>query len=611
MIVLGLDGLDPLIAEEMMRTGDLPNLSHLHETGDYAHVGTTTPAQTPVAWSTFATGVNPGGHGIFDFVRVNPESYALEPGLYAYQTSSRFLPPRVINLRGASPVWEQLSGAGIRSSILRCPCTFPPEKLHGRMLSGMGVPDIRGSFGTGTFYSTLDGIEPKESEQVVRIEPLGERRFQAYLIGPRTARSGEDARIAMSLVAEPDGATTLSVDGADEALSLRRGEWSDWLKMKFRTGPLQSIHAMMRFYLVREAPELELYASPGNFDPRTPVFPISEPWDYASELERELGTFYTTGMVEDHSGLGNERFDEEAFLAQCATVFEERRRMLEYELARNESDFVYCLFDTPDRVQHMFWRYRERSHPARAGEPDVEEMASVIEDQYRKCDQVVGEVLDLVDDRTLFVALSDHGFGSFQRGVHLNSWLLEHGYLTLASGVEPGSEAEDFPRHIDWAHTRAYACGLAGIRLNLAGREAEGVVDPTQAESLKTEIVGKLTGLPDPGRGEVAVSRVVPRENCYSGPRVDESPDLLVNFTRGYRASWSTGWGGVPRERFEDNTHKWSGDHVVDPELVPGVLFMNQPFDTVGPRLEDLAPTILGALGAETPEAMEGRNLVA
>lgn len=610
VIVLGLDGLDPVLVEGMMRASELPHLSGLRQSGAFACVGTTMPAQTPVAWSTFATGKNPGGHGIFDFVRVDLETYALEPGLNRFGPSRRFLPPQVVNLRRGTPVWDLLGRNGVRSTVLRCPCTFPPDKLRGRMLSGMGVPDVRGSFGTGTFYTTAENVQPRESEQVVRLESVGQRRFRTYLVGPRSAKTGEDVRIEALLTAQANGTVRLSADGASGSLLLSPDEWSEWLKVKFRTGPLQSIHAMIRFHLVRYGPEIEVYASPANFDPQTPAFPISEPWDYAGELERELGSFYTTGMIEDHAGLNNQRFDEEVFLAQCDSVFEERRRMLEYELEREPHGFIYCLFDTPDRVQHMFWRYREAGHPANAGRPPEAEMTRVIEDHYRKCDTVVGDLLEFVDDRTLLVVLSDHGFESFERGVHLNSWLREQGHLALANGVEPGPEAEDYPRHVDWSQTRAYASGLGGIRLNLAGREAEGIVAPADAGEVKSEIVNGLTGLFDPHRREVAVRRVIPRETSYSGPYVDEAPDLVVLYARGYRASWSTGWGGVPIGLFEDNVRKWSGDHVIDPTLVPGVLFMNRHFEKDGARLEDLAPTILAAFGVEIREPMEGESLL-
>ncbi|HJU87091.1 MAG TPA: alkaline phosphatase family protein, partial [Gemmatimonadota bacterium] len=355
---------------------------------------------------------------------------------------------------------------------------------------------------------------------------------------------------------------------------------------------------------------LELYASPVNFDPDSPLFPISSPWDYAGELERRIGLFHTTGMAEDHGGLTNERIDEDAFLRQCDTVLAEREAMLTYELDRFREGLLYCLFDTPDRIQHMFWRFGEPDHPANRDRDPRPEMESVIEDHYRRCDSIVGKALEAAGQDTLFVVLSDHGFTSFQRGFHANTWLLDNGYLALEEGLEPGPAAGDLLEGIDWARTSAYAVGLGSVYLNVAGREAEGTVDPGQAERLGDEIAAGLRGLRDTGRGAVAVRDVKPRREIWRGPFAPDSPDLLLLFADGYRVSWETGLGGVPRGWFDDNLRKWSGDHIIDPPLIPGVLFMNRPFDARAPRLLDLAPTILEALGLPRGELMEGDSLL-
>jgi predicted AlkP superfamily phosphohydrolase/phosphomutase len=365
---------------------------------------------------------------------------------------------------------------------------------------------------------------------------------------------------------------------------------------------------MVRFLLVRTEPTVELYASPLNFDPRAPMFPISHPWEYAAELEREIGTFYTTGMVEDHTGLGNGRFDEARFLDQCGTAVRERERMMCYELDRQDRGLFFCLFDTPDRLQHMFWRFREPDHPANLGEP-VDQWRDAIEAHYRICDAVVGEALARADDRTMTIVLSDHGFGSFQRGVHLNGWLHAQGLLALTPGVSPGEEAGDLLRHVDWSRTRAYALGLGSIYLNLEGREAQGIVSAQDACRLGRDIATGLTGLRDAARGQSAISAVVSRDDVYVGPYAAESPDLIALFNPGYRVSWATALGGVPEGLFEDNVKRWGGDHVVDPARVPGVLFMDRPFRGDDARLVDLAPTILAGLGVPIGDAMEGESL--
>jgi predicted AlkP superfamily phosphohydrolase/phosphomutase len=610
VVVIGLDGLDPRIVEQLLARGALPNLSRLAETGGYARVASTYPAQTPVAWSTFATGTNPGGHGIYDFIRRDPTTYMVDLALNRYEQRSPFLPPRVVNLRGGTTIWDLLTRAGIPSVVIRCPCTYPPDKVKGRMLSGMGVPDLRGGLGTSTFYTERKGIVPQESEQVIHLQRDDSADFHSYLVGPRNPKKNEDATLNLTL--RPDSATGRAIvasSGKPGELEVRLGEWSDWLKVKFKLGTLQSVHGMVRFNLIRFDP-FELYASPVNFDPDVPVFPISSPWDYAGQLEREIGTYYTTGMVEDHGGLSNERFDETLFLEQCAKVLEEREAMLAYEQEHFDEGLLYCLFDTPDRIQHMFWRFGEVDHPANRDREFMPEMKTVIEDHYQECDAIVGRALDRAEMDTLFIVLSDHGFGSFQRGVNVNAWLLDHGYLSLKPGFEPGESYDYLVRAIDWGRTQAYAVGLGSLYLNIKGREGEGIVESSQAREIGVEIATRLRGLEDPERGVVAVLDVKTRDEVWRGSLAEDSPDLLVLFANKYRVSWATALGGVPAEWFEDNVRKWSGDHILDPTLVPGVLFMNRTFDKDSARLVDMAPTILGALGLPKDPLMEGDSLL-
>jgi predicted AlkP superfamily phosphohydrolase/phosphomutase len=326
-------------------------------------------------------------------------------------------------------------------------------------------------------------------------------------------------------------------------------------------------------------------------------------------LSDRIGAFRTLGMAEDHGGLNNGRISDEAFLEQCQSVLREREAMLQCELEEFRAGLFFCLFDTPDRLQHMFWRYREPEHPANAGQPPGQ-WRTAIEDHYRQCDAIVGRALQAADDRTLMIVLSDHGMGSFERGLHLNTWLHDHGFLALRNGLKPGPEAGDLLRGVDWSRTRAYAAGLGGLFLNLKGREAQGIVAPENASEVQQAIAHGLTEVLDADRGRRAVNSVVAREQVYAGAYAAESPDLLVNFAPGYRVSWGTPLGSVPAGLFEDNVKRWSGDHVVDPALVPGVLFMNRPFLGEGASLLDLAPTILAALGVPKGADMEGNSLL-
>lgn len=611
VIVIGLDGLEPKIVEPMLKAGELPNLAHLQAQGGYSRLQTTYPAQTPVAWSTFATGTNPGGHGIFDFIARDPKTYFPTLALHYYKQKNAFLPPQVVNGRRGVPLWELLSQVGISSTVLRHPLTYPPDSIRGQMLGGVGVPDLRGGLGTATFYTTAENEQAQQGESVVPVRVDANNRIAARIIGPRNPNMDSNIQLDVTLhLDRTDEKVLLESSGQPKELEIRLGQWSDWLKVKFKVNALVSVRGMLRFHLIRLAPEFELYASPVNFDPDAPLYPISSPPEYAKELATQLGIFYTVGMAEEDTGLKNRRIGEGAFLAQCQDVLRERERMMRFELERQREGFFFCLFDTPDRLQHLFWRFREPDHPA--NRQDVTpEMKRVIGDHYRYLDTMIGRTLEYVDDQTLFIVLSDHGMNSFQRGLNLNTWLYENGLLALQNGIKPGNEAGDFFHTVDWSRTKAYALGLGCIYLNLRNREVNGIVDASEKEFVQDAIVNGLAGLRDAERGKVAVRSVVTRDQVYRGAYATESPDLMVNFSEGYRVSWGTPLGGVPAGLFEDNVTKWGGDHAIDPPLVPGVLFMNKPFRDDHASMVDLAPTILSALGVSPVSAMDGKSLLA
>lgn len=584
----------------------LPNLGRLASAGRFSPLGTTTPAQTPVAWSSFATGTNPGGHGIFDFLTRDPIACRPDLALSRFEQKTSFLPPRAVNLRGGTPFWDVLGASGIPSVILRCPCTFPPDITRGHMLAGLGVPDLRGGLGTGTFYTTRADVEHGESERVEHLRFEGPVA-QTVLAGPIHQKTEHDVTIPLTIERGERG-VVLTAAGADP-LRVQPGVWSEWLRITFKLGILQAVHGMVRFLLRQMDREVELYASPINYDPRVPVFPISSPWDYAAQLERAGATFHTTGMAEDHVALANGRITEDQFLAQCDTVMTERERMLDHELDRFEDGLLFCLFDTPDRLQHMFWRFTDPEHPAH-DPTQAQRYRGVIDDHYRRCDAVVGRVLDRADTRTLVLVLSDHGFGPFHRGVHLNTWLYDQGLLALRHGAVPSNETNQLLADVDWTRTRAYAVGLGGIFLNRYGREAHGIVTDEEASDVSDRIAHELCRLEDDARSRQPIRRVSRREAVYDGPYIERAPDLIIDFEPGYRASWATPLGGVPQGWFEDNTRRWSGDHVVAPESVPGILFSNRAFSNDAPTMLDLAPTVLAAFGCTPPGVMEGRSLL-
>jgi len=222
-------------------------------------------------------------------------------------------------------------------------------------------------------------------------------------------------------------------------------------------------------------------------------------------------------------------------------------------------------------------------------------------------DLLIGEVMEKIGEDDLLIVVSDHGFKPFRRGVNLNSWLYLNGYLSLKGG----KQSREWFRDVDWKKTRAYALGLGGIYLNLKGREAQGIVQPgKEAELLKEELVRKLSGLRDGESGKVAINQLFDAATLYSGPYIPNAPDLIVGYNEGYRASWDGVTGKVNETVFEDNVKKWSGDHCIDPRLVPGVFFCNRKIDTHEPKLIDVAPTALDAFGVSIPPYMDGRALI-
>jgi predicted AlkP superfamily phosphohydrolase/phosphomutase len=613
VIVIGLDGLEPGIVESMLGRAELPNFAKVLRTGSLTRLATTYPAQTPVAWSSFATGTNPGGHGIFDFISRDPQTYQPDAALSRFEPPKNMLSaPRVANQRKGKPVWSYLTEAGVPSVVLRCPCTFPPEsELLGRMIAGVGVPDLRGSQSKGTFYTQDHTATAAESEQVIHLD-FG-IDFKSKVIGPRNPRQSPlgDAFCEIRIRADQgDKKLIIQTGGEPGTIEVAEGNWSEWVRFKFKLSMLQSVSGIARFYVRRIVPHIEFYVSPVNFDPAAPMFPIASPAQYGKELSDTIGLFSTLGMAEDHNGLNNGRLDEGAYLQQCALVLRERERMMKFELDRFSEGLFFILYDTPDRVQHMLWRFRDREHPA-FDDDLASEFSTQIEQHYQRCDSLLSPVLDKVDQNTLLIVLSDHGFGTFRRAFDTNTWLWQNSLLALKNGSKPGGDLGDGFAAVDWAKTYAYAVGLGGIYLNFKGREGQGILEEgSEADRVCRAIQSGLAEFPDEQTQRPAIRSVSRKEELYSGPYAQTAPDLLVNFHRGFRVSWQTAVGGFANSLLADNMRRWSGDHIVDPESVPGILLINRAIARNYAQIIDLAPTILKYLGVSLPEAMEGKPLL-
>jgi len=480
------------------------------------------------------------------------------------------------------------------------PITFPPEKFDGRLLSAMCTPDLRGTQGSFSLFSTRYRQASHENGSRYPLVRKG-MRFTGLLEGPEHPLV-EDARplaVPFSVVLNGKaGEVTLEIQGERHRLGL--GEYTSWISVAFRAGPAMTAYGICRFLLTELEPEVSLYVTPIHIDPERPALPISHPTYYSAYLAKLLGAFATVGMAEDTWALNEGAIDEDAFLKQAWAIHEERELMFFNALQRMRHGVTACVFDASDRIQHMFYRYLD----GRASDKH----AGAIEEMYRRMDELVGRTLRYVDPETALFVLSDHGFGSFRRGVNLNAWLLENGYLALEDGARG---AGPYFRGVDWGRTRAYTLGLAGLYLNLKGREARGIVEPgAEAEALKAELIDRLTGLKDPETGEVAIRRVYATDRLYRGPYLEQAPDLIVGYNEGYRTSWDAAQGKFTRIIFEENRKAWSGDHSLDPVLVPGVLFSNLRIAADDPGIEDMAPTALALFGLPKPAHMEGQVIV-
>jgi predicted AlkP superfamily phosphohydrolase/phosphomutase len=266
---------------------------------------------------------------------------------------------------------------------------------------------------------------------------------------------------------------------------------------------------------------------------------------------------------------------------------------------------MFYYFGHIDQVSHMMWRAMDPGHPAFTS-ADLP-YRSVVENLYIEIDGIVGDTASRLRPEDLLVVMSDHGFSSWRRSFSLNSWLRDNGYLAVRDPAAT-TDAGLFS-NVDWTRTRAYGLGLNGLYINVRGREAHGIVDGAERAGLAAELAGRLAGAVDPKTGGRAINRVFRREDVYhvSGHE-DIAPDLIVGYAKGTRSSDDSALGMVPREVLTDNTDAWSGDHCMDPAVVPGILLLSRPLRREASSLETLASALLGEFGIDNfPAAREER----
>jgi predicted AlkP superfamily phosphohydrolase/phosphomutase len=624
-IVVGLDGQDPRITDRLMAAGKLPNFKRLAEMGCYSRLRTVFPSLSPVAWSSFSTGTNPGMHNIFDFVERDKKSYLpkqasteigkLERTLKIGRWRIPLAQPTIRLLRKSKPFWTILGENDIWSTVLRVPITFPPDRFYGAQLSAMMVPDLLGTLGTFLHYTTRPGAATSEGGlrfPLARAEAgakvgAGHALYRGVLAGPPNSFVEGEPALELPLLIDVDSGTGRArVTIGKESIDLAPRQLSDWVTVTWNVVPGIKVQGLTRLMITEMGEHVSLYLSPINLDGESPAMPISHPSYYSTYLAKKIGKYSTLGLAEDTNALNDGVTDDGTFLRQTYDIDRERQDMFFAAFDRLRRGSLVCVFDATDRIQHMFWRYTEKGHPADRSPTDAPHRAA-IEDLYIHNDALVGKVLDRIRPGDVLCVISDHGFTSFRRCVNLNRWLLDNGYLALKPGTTGRS---DLLRDVDWSRTRAYCLGLAGMFINVKGREAQGIVAPgEEMQKLKAELMAKLKGLQDGAKGVVGVTELFDTAVIYNGPYIENAPDFIIGFNEGYRTSWDCANGIVAGEVFDDNVKAWSGDHGIDPRLVPGIFLCNRKIDAADPSILDLAPTVLTLFGIRPPKHMEGKPL--
>ena len=551
LVILGFDGMDPDLVAQWMDEGKLPHMRKLAAEGALRRLETTPSPGSPAAWASFATGMNAGKHNVFDALVRDTATYAPSFGLVHYEPP-RFLlrtvpvaAPRLLSSRHGTSFWVHAGLAGVRSSILTVPATFPAEQVPGgELLSGLPTPDIRGAMGTYQFFATdLGPAEEGHTEfggilkrlvfdgdtartdlsgpaHPIVGQQLRERRAIAAPTGDdRSAMAALEAQHEMRLPITIHWNRTgrsATIEIGDTSLRLQQGEWSNWVDLDFRVNFLVTIHGMAQFHLIRaDDQELQLYVSPVNWKPDRPPAPMSAPPALSADLFERVGYYRTLGWAEATWALHEERLDEAAFMDDLLRAFDDRAQVILQRIDARQLDLLVGVIESTDRVQHMMWRAIDPQHPmydkaVAAGFGDA------IERVYQRADDFVGEVVARLDPGTPILIVSDHGFQSFRHAVNLNTWLVEQGFMTLTGEAPPDRTLRDLSgdgrpvwENVDWSRTRAYAIGFGQIYLNLEGREGQGIVSPgAEAQAVEDDLARRLLALTDPTTGQRIVDAV-------------------------------------------------------------------------------------------------------
>jgi predicted AlkP superfamily phosphohydrolase/phosphomutase len=479
-VVIGLDGVAWHLLEPMMDKGVMPRLAALRARGAWGTAHSTVPTYTPPAWTSAATGVNPGRHGIYGFYGSNAQS---DHQVLMHSGKIK-----------SSTIWEMANAQGKRVGIYNLPLTYPPQPLDGWMVSGMMTP----GFG--------------EKQRGISHPP----ELEAKILG-----------------------------------------WSP---------------------------------------------------DYVVDVSANWETDWRDSSLCD----------------RVTASLEQRYRVLSGLLETDPVDIVFSVLEAPDRMQHVYYRYMDPAEPM-YDSSEGRALRPAIERCFTHMDRIVGLLEDYAGEDGGVIVCSDHGFTGWEVSVHTNALLAEWGYLKLkpvaramqtkaarsliplARRVLPADTARKAKGKtfaaVDWSKTKAFASPIPqqGVFINLQGREAYGIVPPSDVKSLKDDLVARFKALRGPD-GKPVTDQVWLSEDVFEGDALDGAPDVMP-VLRDHHFELDDEL--FHKEPFTDLSHLPRGVHHPN-----GIVIVassgTKHSDSIDASIKDVSPTLLYLAGLKVPEGLDG-----
>ncbi|MDP6963555.1 MAG: alkaline phosphatase family protein, partial [Planctomycetota bacterium] len=625
VVVFGVDGLDPEMLQQRVNSGLMPNFAKaLADGSNLQSLQTSWPPQSPVAWSNFISGVNPGKHGLYDFIHVNRSDYGItssmvetdEVGmqmtLFGYDLPLTGGDSR--STRKYPAFWEVMSEQGVPVYVHRMPASYPLTESKAVVFPDMGTPDLVGALSGVAYLFTESEEQTTRQSDSYRVERIKIKRRNPNLwkgssriYGPADTMVNVDDLRAEQEAAEATGdfaqankvakkiereqevftpinlmvdnsgdEPILAVDIDGEYATADLGEWSNWVPISFSMlGGIVPVPGYTRFRFISAEP-FEAYAVPVQFDPWSPISPISTPDTAAADLADAIGPYFTQGFADAYKAYKGKVLDTAGFINESDMVLEERTKMMHYGLDQIDQSggLLFLYTGSLDMRCHMLWHTSDDEHPHQ--EPAGEYLGVPYDQQidrvYSQIDTMFGELMQRVaqmeeehGQKIEVIVMSDHGFAPFRRKMHINDWLVSEGYLVMAEGKSKTGAHGLAGDEIDWEKSTAYSIGFNGIIINRQGREPQGIVSADEAEQLLAEMKSKLMAMTD--QGNQVFTSIKRADEVYSGEQLEHAPDLQLGFNVGYGASDESATGAVTAEGIiVDNDSRWSGSHLMDPE---------------------------------------------